>query len=64
MYGSVAGATTRQEPKTSRADRSPSRVWIALGGRPSAGGQTRSPSSRTSYGVTVPGVSPSTRTSA
>ena len=41
VYGSRCGAPTRQEPNTSRAWCSPSRVWMALGGgRPPA---TRSP---------------------
>ena len=48
------GAPTRQEPKTRRARRSCSRVWIVDGGRPSSGGQTRSPSSATSYGARSP----------
>ena len=54
MYGSRSGSPTRHEPKISRACRSCSRVWIVLGGRPSSGGQTRSPSSSTVYGRTDP----------
>ena len=45
VNGGRCGAPTRQEPKTSRDCRSPSRVWIAGAGRPSSGGQTRAPSS-------------------
>ena len=54
VYGGRSGAPTRHEPNTSRARRSCSRVWIVDGGRPSSGGQARSPSSCTSYGRTEP----------
>src|SRR6478735_4985121 len=65
VYGSRSGAPTRQEPNTSRAWRSPSRVWIALGGWPEPGsGQTGSPSSSTLYSVTAPSSRPVNTTSA
>ena len=46
--GGRSGSPTRHEPKTSRARRSCSRVWIVDGGRPSSGGQARTPSRCTS----------------
>jgi hypothetical protein len=44
--------------------RSNSRVWIALGGRSSAGGHTTWPPITTSYDVTVPGSRSSITTNA
>jgi hypothetical protein len=65
VYGGSCGAATRQEPNAIWSGVSFGYVWKALAGKsPPSCGQTRSPSSRTSYSCQLPGSRSPQQTSA